>query len=1155
MDSYCKHHSLNGFSSQVVPVTGPIVQQLFNNSNSLAEVTYTVTPVLNGCTGASVSVIISIPNTSNCGVAGLFLPGSCIIDMGVVPQTNNNGLKPFGLLYELLNTNNIPVYWAINPAKTYVNPAAKVDQVDFSVDGRDFKGGPFIIPAAFVPQAQTIINAWVAQGVIVYYSLTGFTPPIYHQLYFLPKVVLDASTGDLIEDAFYIKAGIPSTAYTMGGIPTAITDCDAMYVMPHADPQGWAQVQKDALANFIDQKGWFFSACHAVSAIESISGGTPLKQLNFLSNAGLVLWGSHNDPGPPYNYLSSRAADPFMQFIGILDGALNSGSEKVYIPLAAGWRPSTTVSVWDPDYNLVPNSSPGPAALLAYGRAFGDPTKGMIMYMAGHSFDAGTVAEDVAAARVYGNFLLESSISSAPKIVPVSIPTAALSGQTVTFSATATSYLTTVAVVSYEWTSDCGGTFTSPNSPTSDFIVPGVNGITNCNIQLKVTDACGRKDYYCSSITITPTITNNHIGANQEQCAGIAPATLTGTIPVILSGDPFTYEWQSSTTSSAAGFGPASGINNTQNYSPGILMQTTWYRRNVISMGITVSSMPVEITVKPTPSVTASATPSTICAGQSTSLSSVGTGTFTSTITLINSSTLNIPDNSAAGNSNTINVSGLPAAMATNISVRVNVDHNTDQDIEIYLIRPGGSIINAPNGTYMNTTVPGESICLVADQGGNGNDFENTIFTDSAPISIVGQTAPFTGSFMPQENPFSSLTGNPNGNWTIKVVDDAGGTTGELEEWTLTMTYINNATYSWTSSPAGFTSSVQNPGNVSPTVSTTYTVVASELGNTCTASSSVSVTVNPTPVIPSQSSSICSGVNFFGIPSSPNPIPAGTTYAWGLPVVTGGITGATAQTGQPAIIQNLVNTSGLPQTATYTVTPTSGSAGACVGAPFTFTLTVNPLPSVALSAAPASICLGQGSTLTATNSNGTNQLVYSGTSAASVAIPNNNTVGASSVINLSTGSFAITPTDVIQVTLNITHPSDADLDIFLVAPSGTAAMLLSRDNPGVNYTNTVLRTNAVTPITAGVAPYTGTFLPQGGISIAPDRTGASGGGNYNAVIPANSLFGTPMNGNWTLRVFDDQAGNVGTLVNWSLSIIRPLGNYTSVFSGPPPYLR
>jgi hypothetical protein len=54
----------------------------------------------------------------------------------------------------------------------------------------------------------------------------------------------------------------------------------------------------------------------------------------------------------------------------------------------------------------------------------------------------------------------------------------------------------------------------------------------------------------------------------------------------------------------------------------------------------------------------------------------------------------------------------------------------------------------------------------------------------------------------------------------------------------------SNLTYSWVSSPAGFTSTLQNPV-VYPTTNTTYTVTVNSSG--CTASSSVPVTVTPGP--------------------------------------------------------------------------------------------------------------------------------------------------------------------------------------------------------------------------------------------------------------------------------------------------------------------
>ena len=49
----------------------------------------------------------------------------------------------------------------------------------------------------------------------------------------------------------------------------------------------------------------------------------------------------------------------------------------------------------------------------------------------------------------------------------------------------------------------------------------------------------------------------------------------------------------------------------------------------------------------------------------------------------------------------------------------------------------------------------------------------------------------------------------------------------------------------------------------------------------------VTVTVNPKPTVNSATLSVCSGNTISATPSGT--IPAGTTYSWGLPTVTGGI--------------------------------------------------------------------------------------------------------------------------------------------------------------------------------------------------------------------------------------------------------------------------
>ncbi len=133
------------------------------------------------------------------------------------------------------------------------------------------------------------------------------------------------------------------------------------------------------------------------------------------------------------------------------------------------------------------------------------------------------------------------------------------------------------------------------------------------------------------------------------------------------------------------------------------------------------------------------------------------------------------------------------------------------------------------------------------------------------------------------------------------------------------------------------------------------------------------------------------------------------------------------------------------------------------------------------------------------------------------------TFSGSVAINDRTNAFAdinvpdnVTITKVRVLNMNITHTYDADLDIYLRHPDATEVEL-STDNGdnGDNYTNTNFDDNAATSITAGNAPFTGTFQPEGNLSTLNAKTS---------------------NGTWRLRVYDDSDGDQGTLTSWTLEI-------------------
>lgn len=403
-----------------------------------------------------------------------FPAGVYIIDMGQSPQTINNGLKPYGLVYALINA-GIPVNWAIEPTK------AK-DGIDFyattlATGNKAYRGGSFIINTVVYPAAIPIINSWKAANaglVVDGPTTTSFSAPIYKTLTIWPKAFLDSDNDNKITP-YFANAGIPSSSYQKNADPTMLPQCGSVsgtqdiYILPHADPQDWQSSWITALQNFILNGGAMWAGCHGVSAMENIPG------CSFLSSTGLVLWTDHNSDAassegtPPFTYRDH--GHPIMQLIGTFDGATANGSEEIYVPKTT-WLPTTSITVYDPDYvNFEPNPDTvhafpsNPAATVAYGPAFGNA--GLVMYEAGHSINSnnGTVAENVAAQRAFFNFLLLVGGQPQNNITPPNIA----NQTTTTCSGVAFNHTPSGAAanVRYTWTAPTGTGFTGGSAQTT----------------------------------------------------------------------------------------------------------------------------------------------------------------------------------------------------------------------------------------------------------------------------------------------------------------------------------------------------------------------------------------------------------------------------------------------------------------------------------------------------------------------------------------------------------------------------------------------------------------------------------------------------------------------------------------------------------------
>ena len=130
------------------------------------------------------------------------------------------------------------------------------------------------------------------------------------------------------------------------------------------------------------------------------------------------------------------------------------------------------------------------------------------------------------------------------------------------------------------------------------------------------------------TVRVEVSIGNNTITAAQNICSGGTPNVLTGSTPTGGNGVSYTYAWEASTTSATTGFTAASGTNNTINYSPAALTQTTWYRRIVNSGTCTHTSAGIAINVTETIANNTISTNQSVCSGvtPATLVGSVPTG-------------------------------------------------------------------------------------------------------------------------------------------------------------------------------------------------------------------------------------------------------------------------------------------------------------------------------------------------------------------------------------------------------------------------------------------------------------------------------------------------------------------------------------------------
>jgi gliding motility-associated-like protein len=485
----------------------------------------------------------------------------------------------------------------------------------------------------------------------------------------------------------------------------------------------------------------------------------------------------------------------------------------------------------------------------------------------------------------------------------------------------------------------------APGGQTAATIYVSPTSTTSYSVTGFSAGGCSNTQVGVVTVNPKPAVTVN----STTVCAGVATTTVT-------AAGANSYSWSTGATTSAIAVNPPATTSYTVvGTSLGCIDTAVGTVGIVIAPIVTVSSV-------------------TICAGQTTTLTASGapagynwsTGTTANPITVAPTTTTTYSV-TGIGCPNTgtgvVTVNSIPTVIASSATVCSGATATlTAGGANSYSWSNGATTTSITDSPYPTTTytVTGNSLGCI-------NTATATITTVTAPVVSIntatvcaGATATLTAvgadsytwsngattatiTVSPSITMSYSVTGLQFG-YTCPGVATTTVTVNPLPVVSVTSDTICNGqggpgtiTASGANSYLWSTGGTTNSITYTPSTTTTYTVTGNSLG--CTGANTGTITVNPIPVVTSDSFTICTGQ------SATLTAAGAASYKWS--------TGATTVTmiDSPTV------------TTTYTVT---GNSLGCISMG-TGVITVNPIPNV--SATSATVCNGVSATLTAIGAN------------------------------------------------------------------------------------------------------------------------------------------------------------------------------------------
>ncbi|MFM7661296.1 MAG: Ig-like domain-containing protein [Bacteroidota bacterium] len=518
----------------------------------------------------------------------------------------------------------------------------------------------------------------------------------------------------------------------------------------------------------------------------------------------------------------------------------------------------------------------------------------------------------------------------------------------------------------------------------------------------------------------------------------------------------------------------------------GLTPNTTYRMRLFTNVSYDIpGSFTTCLTTPPPPTVSVNS--SSICSGQSATLTATpsttggsylwSNGATTQSITVNPNSTtsysVTYTNNGTANGSGTITVNALP-------TINAGQDVTVCQGVSTNLNATGGSTYVWTGGpSTSNYTVSPSSTTTYTVSGTDANGCSNT---DQVVVNV---------NPLPVVNSVSDQTLCAGATATAVTFS---GTAGATYNWT-----NNTPSIGLAASGSGNVPSFVSVNSTSSPITATITVIPTLSG--CNgAAQTFTYTINPIPSLTAPSNqTVCAGsitnaVNFAGT--------AGATFNWTNSNTNIGL----AASGFGNINSfTSTNTFSTPITSTVTVTPILGN---CTGSSQLFTFTINPIPTIT------------GNTVLCPNT--TSQLSGSGIAASSNAWVSSNTsiatVSGTGLVNaLSFGTTTITYTSNLSCSsstiINVTNPTTPTFNsVNAICSGGTIQLPTSSTNgiqgtwsPAVNNTQTTSYT---------FTPNTGQCATTAQMTVTVNPNPSITGGN--SLCAGNNLqltgSGTPSTG-------------------------------------------